>query len=118
MKLLSVEYRRLVEIFRRAALVVAPATSMALSGCGPCDPIDQIYLLRDPDAETQALIDACRGGTADDCTPLCLKVAGGLQYGTFDHCELHADSNGYAVVHLGWKPVCPGGRRPAGMVLR
>ena len=39
MKLLSVEYRRLVEIFRRAALVVAPATSMALSGRGPCDPI-------------------------------------------------------------------------------
>ena len=78
----------------------------------------EIYLLRDPDAETQALIDACRGGaTPDDCTPLCQKVAGPLQYGVFAHCELHADSNGYAVVHLGWNPVCPGGRRPAGMVL-
>jgi hypothetical protein len=115
-KLLTVEHRRLVEIFRRAALVVAPATSLALSGCGPCPPVDQIYLLRDPDAETQALIDACRDATAPDCTPLCEKLVG-PQHDAFAHCELHADSDGYAVVHVGWQPVCPGGRRPARMAL-
>jgi hypothetical protein len=116
MKLLSVEYRRLVEIFRWAARVAAPAGALALTGCPPCpSAVDEIYLLRDPDAATQALIDACRDGTPPDCTPLCEKVAGS-QYAPFEHCELHADSNGYVVVHVGWQPSCPGGRRPARML--
>jgi hypothetical protein len=114
---LRVDYQRLVALFRRAALIAAPAASLGLSACGPCPPVDRIFLLRNPDAETQALIDACRDPVDSDCEPLCQKLMGQSGFREFEHCELHADSDGYVVVHVGYQPVCPGGRRPQRLAL-
>ena len=111
-------YQRLVALFKRAALVSAPLAAMSLAGCGPCaGPADQIFLIRNPDAETQALIDACRAPVEPDCTKLCQAVSGMGGYASFAHCELHQDSNGYLQVHVGTTFRCPGGRRPQRLAL-
>ena len=116
---LPLDTERLLAIFNRAlrgalhgTRLALPAAALALApGCGPCPPVDQIYLLRDPDAQTQALIDACRDPSHPTCTPLCASVSG-RPAEQFAHCELHHDREGYAEVHVGWEVACPGGRRP------
>ena len=115
----DLSYQRLVAIFRRAALLATPLASIGLMGC-PCPDAttDRIFLIRDPDAEMQALIDACRAPVESDCTPLCRAVAG-ANFGQFDHCELHQDRDGYIQVHVGndGPGSCPGGRRPHHLTL-
>ncbi len=112
---LPLNHERLVVLLRRAALIAAPAVSLGLSACGPCaGAADDIFLLRNPDAETQALIEACRAPVNPNCTPLCTKVSG---QGFFEHCELHADRDGYVQVHVGNAAHCPGGRRPRRLTL-
>jgi hypothetical protein len=108
-------YRQLVVLFKRAALIAAPLASIGLAGCGPCGgDVDEIFLIRDPDAATQALIDACRAPVEPNCSQLCQAVSG---HGYFEHCELHEDRAGYVQVHVGFRRGCPGGRRPQGLVL-
>jgi hypothetical protein len=114
---LPLDPRRMLTIFqrslRRALLgsrLVVPAAAVAFgTGCAPCPPVDEIFLLREPDAETQALIDACRDPIRHDCTPLCVALSG---QSALEHCELHEDRDGYLQVHVGWEDHCPGGRRP------
>ena len=115
---IDVSYQRLVALFKRAALVSAPLAAMGVAGCGSCmEPADQIFLIRNPDAQTQALIDACRAPVEPDCSKLCQAVAGGGGYASFAHCELHEDRDGYVQVHVGTTLHCPGGRRPQRLTL-
>ena len=112
---LPINHARLVALLRRLAVVAAPLVSVELSGCGACSgAADQIFLLRNPDAETQALIDACRDPMARVCGPLCAKVSGKTY---FDHCELHPDRDGYVEVHVGEEARCVGGRRPQHLIV-
>jgi hypothetical protein len=92
---------RLFKLLRRATLVVAPVAALGLAACCPDSLVDEIILLRDPDAATQALIDACRDPAHPDCVPLCRKVTG-MAYVTFEHCEMHPDQDGYLQVHVGY----------------
>jgi hypothetical protein len=110
------DHARLLSLLRRLALVAAPFAPFAASGCGPCSApdYDQIFLLKNPDAETQALIDACRDPAMHVCRPLCAKVSGSAD---FDHCELHPDRDGYTQVHVGREGGCVGGRRPQQLIL-
>jgi hypothetical protein len=106
----------LLTLLRRLALVAAPLAPFSVSGCGSCSApdFDQIFLLKNPDAETQALIDACRDPATHACTSLCAKVSGRTD---FDHCELHPDRDGYTQVHVGREGGCVGGRRPQHLIL-
>jgi hypothetical protein len=110
-------FERLRALFRHLAaawpLLGLPA---ALSGC-TCPDDDAVYLLREPDATTQALVDACRA-SRQDCLALCQHLAfGQAGAGAVKHCELHTSSGEYAEVHVVTDTVCPGGRRPEGLVL-
>ncbi len=83
--------------------------SLALpSGCGsPCEPEDRVYLLRAPDAQTQALLDACADPTRMDCLPLCEKLKGpSFSSEPIVHCELHPGVDGYSEVHVQWRVGC------------
>jgi len=82
--------------------LVVVVVSLAVAGCCPGpSTIDELFLIRDPDAETQALIDACRDPVHPDCGPLCAKVAR-FPGPSFQHCELHPDHDGYIQVHVGY----------------
>lgn len=69
-----------------------------------------MFLLRDVDDQTGALIEACQRPTNPQCEPLCDHVSGN---NSFLHCELHTDKDGYLRLHVGYQNHCPGGRRPA-----
>ena len=76
--------------------------SLALTVAAACCPdlvSNEIFLIRNPDADTQALIDACRDPAHPDCVPLCEKVSG-KDATLLVHCEMHPDSDGYAQVHV------------------
>jgi len=80
---------------------VTGAVAIALASCCPdSSRADVLFLIRDPDADTQALIDACRDPVQADCVPLCAKLA--KTKGPFDHCEMHPDHDGYIQVHVGY----------------
>ena len=119
MQTLPLDSERLREIFGRAVRWSLAGTGLALpaaalllgAACGPCPPVDEIYLLREPDARIQTLVDACRDPASPQCGPLCAAVSGRPE-GVLEHCEMHKDRDGYFVVHVGWNPSCPGGRRP------
>ena len=97
-------------------LRILPLALTLAAGCCPGPHfVDEVYLIRNPDAETQALIDACRDPALPDCVPLCEKVTGNAPVrvtsnpaATFDHCELHNDKDGYVQVHVGyhWQLAC------------
>jgi hypothetical protein len=110
-------FERLRALFRHLAvawpLIGLPA---ALSGCA-CPDSDAVYLIREPDAMTQALLDACADPARKDCLPLCTHLAVANARGTIKHCELHASNSEYAEVHAIWDTTCPGGRRPEGLVV-
>ena len=72
------------------------------AACCPTRLVDQVFLIRDADAETQALIDACRDPARADCVPLCQKVSG-MSGTAFEHCEMHPDNEGYLQVHVGYQ---------------
>jgi hypothetical protein len=96
---IDIRYRRLVTLFKRAALIATPLASLSLAACGPCPgPTDQIFLIRNPDAAMQALIDQCRAPVEPSCFPLCQAVSG---HAYFAHCELHDTRDGYVQVHVG-----------------
>lgn len=122
MRTLPLDTGRLLAIFRRAVRGSLRGTRVAIptaallfgGGCGPCSPGDEIFLLREPDPATRALIDACRDPAHPRCGPLCAAVSGRAEL-SLEHCEMHQDSDGYFVVHVGWSPSCPGGRRPRGL---
>jgi len=92
----------------RAARVAAPAAfSLVLAACcPPGEEIDAIYLLRDPDTNTQSLIDACRDAAPPDCTALCRAMLGRSDV-HLDNCEMHADRDGYLEVHVGYWAEAP-----------
>lgn len=106
----------LFERLRRIARLGLPAATLAFAGC-ECPTDDRLFLLRDPDAETLALIDACRRSQTQ-CLPLCqsliVKHPSGRPEG-IQHCELHETREGYVQVHVGLHQHCPGGRRPEGV---
>jgi hypothetical protein len=80
----------------------------ALAACCPQSSlVDEIFLIRNPDAETQALIDACRDPAHPDCVPLCQKMTGSSA-SAFVHCEMHPDRDGYQQVHVGYYEQLPG----------
>jgi hypothetical protein len=83
---------------------IALAAPFGLAACCPDSLVDDVYLIGNPDAATQALIDACRGQGPQACLPLCRKVTG-MQYTTFEHCEVHPDRDGYVQVHVGYHEV-------------
>jgi hypothetical protein len=83
-------------VLRILALAVALAAA-----CCPDHRVDEVFLIRNPDADTQALIDACRDPAHPDCLPLCQKVTG-ITAVAFEHCEVHPDKDGYAQVHVGY----------------
>ncbi len=97
---------RLWRLIKRTALAGLPAAAGGLWACGPCPPEDRIFLLRSPEPDIQALIDQCRRPAAPQCEPLCVRMlsieSGPFARTTFDHCELHADRDGYVRVHVGW----------------
>jgi len=94
---------RVFRLLRRAGLVMAPVAALALGACCPGRVVDEVYLIQNPDAETRALIDACRDPAHPDCIPLCRKVSGMTSAVTFDHCEMHPDQDGYVQVHVGYE---------------
>ena len=82
---------------------LALGLALALTACCPGSYlVEEVYLIRNPDAETQALIDACRDATHPDCVPLCQKVTGSSTL-AFEHCEMHPDNDGYLQVHVGYQ---------------
>jgi len=87
-----------------ARLLVVLALPWLAGGCPNYGPEDEIFLIRNPDADTQALIDACRDHARPDCLPLCEKLTGWTA-NEIAHCELHPDRDGYIQVHVG---SCPG----------
>jgi hypothetical protein len=84
-------------------LVLGPAVTAC---CAQSTLVDEIFLIRNPDAATQALMDACRDSTHPDCVPLCQQVTG-ISGGTFVHCEMHPDRDGYEQVHVGYYEQLP-----------
>ena len=70
------------------------------AGCPNYGPEEDIFLIRNPDADTQALIDACSDPAHPDCLPLCEKLTGWTA-DEIDHCELHPSHDGYIEVHVG-----------------
>jgi len=81
--------------------VLAAVVAMGLASCCPdSSRADALFLIRNPEADTQALIDACRDPVQPDCVPLCAKLANSP--GPFDHCEMHPDHDGYIQVHVGY----------------
>jgi hypothetical protein len=95
----------------------------ALAGCS-CPDVDKVYLIRQPDDATRALLDACEDPARHECKPLCDHLAGVVDGGVSSggagpvtHCELHKPNGDYAEVHVRWAEYCPGGRRPEGLVL-
>jgi hypothetical protein len=78
------------------------ALPLALAGC--CSQsalVDEVFLIRNPDPDTQALIATCRAPAQPDCVPLCDKLTGKTD-GVFEHCEMHPDRDGYMQVHVGY----------------
>jgi hypothetical protein len=100
---------RLASIWRQvrfAAVLVATATAWACR-CPP--PEEEIFLVRSPDADTQALIDRCVDPALHDCIPLCAKVSGSSP-GLIVHCEIHPQTDpAFIQVHVGFEAPCPGG---------
>lgn len=74
------------------------------AACCPDSTYEQIFLIRNPDAETQALIDACRDPVHPDCLPLCESLTQSGPW--FDHCEVHPDKDGYTPVHVKTANAC------------
>jgi hypothetical protein len=84
------------------------AAGIPLAGLASCDcppPHDEVYLLRDFDAATGALIEACQRKDLPQCEPLCRHVSG---QNYFEHCELHTDKDGYLRLHVGYQRDCYG----------
>ena len=75
------------------------ALTLAAVACCPDHISDEVFLIRNPDADTQALIDACRDPAHPDCVPLCEKVTGAAAT-ALRHCEMHPDNDGYVQVHV------------------
>lgn len=92
---------------RVAALTVA---LLGLAACPPCPPPeDEIFLVRTPDAVTQALVDRCEDPAVHDCLPLCAKVSG-VNPSQIVHCEIHPRTeDGFVQVHVGIGGPCPPG---------
>jgi len=103
----NLDQRWLIDSLARlaAAAVVLAAVAVGIAGCQCPPPRDDIFLIRNPDAEMQALIDACRDPARRDCVPLCRAVSG-MMFGSFLHCELHEDHEGYVQVHVGIHEAC------------
>lgn len=105
-------------LLRHAAFIGLPSASLALAACDCPPPSDHLFLVREPDAQVQALIEKCVDGTQRDCLALCdlliVQEFGFSQDSYFAHCEVHPQKEGYVVVHAGWESSCPGGRRPEG----
>ena len=98
-------------IIRTLLAAGIPLAGLASCNCPP--PIDEVYLLRDFDAATGSLIEACQRKDTPQCEPLCRHVSGQT---LFEHCELHMDKDGYLRLHVGFQDDCysgSGGRRPA-----
>jgi hypothetical protein len=68
-------FERLRALFRQLAvawpLVGLPAALGGGSCYSPCLPPDGVYLIRQPDDATRALIEACQDPARQDCIPLC-----------------------------------------------
>jgi hypothetical protein len=120
---------RLAQLFRRVVRLGLPPLALGLAACGDCPNHDDLFVLRDPDAETQALIESCRQASKNGmdgkavCLPLCTQFAernSEFPHGRTDgivHCELHPDKDGLAQLHVIWQSYCPGGRRPERLAL-
>jgi hypothetical protein len=91
---------------RVTRLVLLVVATIGLWACTCPGPEDEIFLLRDPDAATQALIDRCLDPTLKDCLPLCEKVSGQT---AIVHCEIHVPTDpAFVQVHVGFTPFCGG----------
>jgi hypothetical protein len=112
---------RLAHLFRHVVRLGLPALALGLAACGSdCPNHDDLFVLRDPDAQTQALIESCRQASKDGmdgkavCLPLCTQLAARnaeFPQGRTDailHCELHPDKEGVAQLHVIWQSHCPG----------
>jgi hypothetical protein len=95
-------------MLRVTRLVVLVVATMGLWAC-PCPgpgQVDEIFLLRNPDGDTQMLIDRCLDPSLRDCLPLCEKVSG--ESGIV-HCEIHTQTDpAFVQVHVGVAGGCPG----------
>jgi hypothetical protein len=99
---------RLTPVLRRTRLVSLVTAAIGLWACECPPPGDEIFLLRMPDAATQALIDRCVQPDLKDCLPLCAKVSG-VDAGRIVHCEIHTQAGPFIQVHVGIRDFCPGG---------
>jgi hypothetical protein len=80
--------------------------AVSAASCGPCgNEEDRVYLLRDPPADVQALLDACRDPAQKDCMPLCDRLRPAGQF-RVELCEVFPDHDGYTEVHVKWSPLC------------
>jgi hypothetical protein len=96
----------MLRVARLAALLGA---TLALWACECPGPGEEIFLLRDPDPETQQLVDRCLDPTLMDCMPLCQKLVG-QSPATIVHCEIHPQTDpAFVQVHVGIQGICFGG---------
>jgi hypothetical protein len=96
-----------LRVIRLAALVSA---MMAPCACGSddCPPMydDLIFLVRNPDPETQQLIAQCRD-PPHSCKPLCQKLSA-TPAERIVHCEIHPETDpAFTQVHVGLERYCP-----------
>ena len=91
---------------RASTWILSSAGALALGWLTACcsDPlVERIFLIRDNDPLLQDLVARCRGPASQpDCLPLCHALTAGT-YVTFEHCEMHADGDGYQQVHVGYR---------------
>jgi hypothetical protein len=93
---------------RVVRLAVLLAAAVGLWACECPGPGEQIFLLRDPDPQTQQLIDRCQDPTLRDCMPLCQKLVD-PRFGIV-HCEIHPQTDpAFVQVHVGIQGSCPAG---------
>jgi hypothetical protein len=110
---------RLAHLFRQVVRLGLAPLALGLAACGDCPNHDDLFVLRDPDAQTQALIESCRQASKNGmdgkavCLPLCMQLAARhaeFPQGRTDaivHCELHPDKDGLAQLHVIWQSHCP-----------
>ena len=119
-------FERLRALFRQLAvawpLVGLPGALTGAACYGPCLPPERVFLIRQPDETTRALLEACEDPTRQDCLPLCeylTRADGGVSQigGRIIHCEVDPSTSEYTEVRVQWEAYCPGGRRPEGLVL-
>jgi len=89
----------------RILVLLVGATGLGAWTCG--SPTEEIFLLHNPDAETQPLVDQCM--QAKQCMPLCEHLVNQSYANNIVHCEIHTQTDPeFIQVHVGLETFCGG----------